>query len=90
MADRPRNKRKYKAGQTPKAPAPKTDSHGFPLFTEVSTVNAQLYLTRPYPYNPDDIIGRKGIRKYSEMARDEQIKAAMMAKQFSVIAPGWS
>ncbi len=89
MADRPRNKKKYKAGQPPKAPKPRTDSHGFPLFSEASTVSAYLYGTRPYPYNPDDIIGRKGLKKYSEMARDEQVKAAMMAKQFSVIAPGW-
>jgi phage gp29-like protein len=74
------SKRKYKAD--PQNP-------GAPLFAEVSTVNSYLYLTRPYPYNPDDIVGKKGIKKYQEMMRDEQIKAAIMAKQYAVIAPGW-
>ena len=65
------------------------DPGGAPLGAEVSTVNSFLYLTRPYPYNPDDVVGKKGIKKYGEMARDEQIKAALMAKQYAVIAPGW-
>ena len=47
------------------------DPGGAPLGAEVSTVNSFLYLTRPYPYNPDDVIGKKGIKKYTEMARDE-------------------
>ena len=73
--------KKYNAAPSNRARAP--------LGTEVSTVNSYLYLTRPYPYNPDEVIGKKGIKKYQEMMRDEQIKAAMMAKQYAVIAPGW-
>ena len=76
------SKKKYKAD-------PPSNPGGAPLFAEVNTVNSYLYLTRPYPYNPDAVIGKKGIKKYQEMMRDEQIKAAMMAKQYAVIAPGW-
>jgi phage gp29-like protein len=91
MATRPQSKRKFKSTIPPKRPSSRGggNTSGFPLGSEVSTVSSYLYLTRPYPYNPDDIIGKKGVRKYTEMARDEQIKAAMLAKQFSVIAPGW-
>ena len=32
------------------------DPGGASLGAEVSTVNSYLYLTRPYPYNPDDVV----------------------------------
>jgi SPP1 gp7 family putative phage head morphogenesis protein len=56
---------------------------------EVSTVDSYLYYTRPYPFNPDEVVGKKGLRKYTEMFHDEQIKAAVMAKQFAVLGSGW-
>lgn len=80
---RPRNKRKnFKAG--PPAAVNRGD-----FFKEVSTVNSYLYFTRPYPFNPDSVIGKKGIKTYTEIYRDEQVKAAMLSKQFAVISPGW-
>ena len=51
------SKRKYKPDPHASNPG------GAPLSAEVSTVNSYLYLTRPYPYNPDDIVGKKGIKQ---------------------------
>src|SRR5687768_8636730 len=40
-------------------------------------------------YNPDDLVGRKGLRIYDEMRRDEQVKACLNLKIAAVVGPGW-
>lgn len=97
MSKRSRNKRKYKGDNitvtrtSGPLPTPSTSdiSGEDAMFREVSTVDSYLYFTRPYPFNPDEVVGRKGLKKYTEMYRDEQVKAAILAKQFAVIGPGW-
>ena len=42
------------------------------------------------PYNPDSLVGRKGLRVYDEMLIDDQIKFCLALKTRGVIAPGWS
>lgn len=85
MAKRLASKRKPKNSP----PAKKPQAPDFPLYDEVSTVSAYLFNTYPYRYNPDDLIGKKGIKIYNQMIRDEQIKSAMLAKVMSVLSPGW-
>ena len=45
-----------------------------------------FYVTQHF--NPDDLIGRKGIKVYTNMRRDEQIKAALLTKKNAIIASG--
>lgn len=85
MSRRLASKRKFKGNP----PQQRKDNAASPIFDEVSTVNSYLYFTRPYPFNPDEVVGKKGIKKYTEMSRDEQIKAGIFAKQLAVVAPGW-
>ncbi len=40
-------------------------------------------------YNPSSLVGRKGMRIYDEMRRDEQIKAALAFKKHAILAAGW-
>ena len=40
-------------------------------------------------YNPDDLIAKKGLKIYSQMRNDEQIKAALLTKKLGAIAAGW-
>lgn len=41
-------------------------------------------------YNPDDLVGRKGLRIYAQMRLDEQVKAVMNFKRDAITARGWS
>lgn len=41
------------------------------------------------PYNPSDLVARKGLRIYDQMLRDEQIKIALEFKKLAVISAGW-
>lgn len=43
----------------------------------------------PIPYNPDSLVRRKGVQIYREMAQDEQIKAALLCKQYAVLSTGY-
>jgi phage gp29-like protein len=56
---------------------------------ELSYVTSALYRTPPTPYNPDDLVGQKGLRVYRKMLNDEQIKAAVSAKHFAVLSTGY-
>ncbi len=66
-----------------------TDSPTQNPYGEVSTVLSYLFTQNPYPYNPDELVGKKGLQIYTKMMQDEQVKAAMTAKQFAVISAGW-
>jgi SPP1 gp7 family putative phage head morphogenesis protein len=41
-------------------------------------------------YNPDDLVGRKGLKIYQTMRLDEQVKAVMNFKRDAITARGWS
>jgi len=41
-------------------------------------------------YNPDDLVGKKGLKIYDEMLIDEQVKACLVPKKCAVIGPGWT
>lgn len=41
-------------------------------------------------YNPDDLVGRKGLRIYQQMRLDEQVKAVVNFKRDAITARGWS
>lgn len=57
---------------------------------EIAFVDSYLYGGySPTPYNPDDLVAKKGIQVYREMLRDDQVKACIFAKQDAVLASGW-
>lgn len=41
-------------------------------------------------YNPDDLVGRKGLRIYDEMMIDEQVEACIALKKAAIVGPGWT
>ena len=41
------------------------------------------------PYNPDDLIGRRGYAIYDQMQRDAQIQACLTIKKLAVLSRGW-
>jgi SPP1 gp7 family putative phage head morphogenesis protein len=41
-------------------------------------------------YNPDDLVGRKGLKIYGDMLNDEQVKAVVDFKLSAIIARGWA
>ncbi|MEN6357312.1 MAG: DUF935 family protein [Armatimonadota bacterium] len=41
------------------------------------------------PYNPDDLIGKRGYGIYDQMQRDAQVQACLMIKKFAVLSHGW-
>ena len=59
------------------------------LTEEISYTSSQLYGGRSIPYNPDDLVGKKGLKVYKEMMNDEQVRAAMSAKMFAVLSTGY-
>lgn len=41
-------------------------------------------------YNPDDLAGRRGLKIYSAMMTDEQVKAVMQFKRDAITSRGWT
>lgn len=42
------------------------------------------------PYNPDDLVGKKGLGVYDKMMDDDpQVKSAILFKKLAVLSPGW-
>ena len=66
--------------------APKAKPDSF-IPGEISTVEG-LWWGRISRYNPDDLVGKKGLQIYEKMLRDEQVKAALHAKMMAVISSG--
>ena len=40
-------------------------------------------------YNPDELVGRRGLSIYSKMLTDDQVKAALTLKKHAVLSTGW-
>lgn len=55
---------------------------------EISTVDSSFYGSLQ-SYNPDELVGKKGLTIYRKMAVDEQVKAAIYTKTFAVLSSGW-
>lgn len=52
---------------------------------------SSMYTLRGIPrYNPDNLVGRKGLRVYSDMMNDEQVKAVMNFRRDAVTARAWT
>lgn len=48
------------------------------LLTDVAYSNTALYSSKDFPkYNPDDLVGTKGLHIYSKMMNDDQVKVCM-------------
>lgn len=41
-------------------------------------------------YNPDELVSRQGLRIYSQMRNDEQVKAVCIFKRDTILSRGWS
>jgi phage gp29-like protein len=41
------------------------------------------------PYNPDDLIGKRGYAIYDRMQQDAQVQACLQIKQMAVLSRGW-
>src|SRR5512143_3694783 len=61
-----------------------------PLFEELATNLAWTLGLQPSTLvHPDVLIGRKGLKVYTEMRRDDQIKAALALKKHAILSTGW-
>ena len=41
------------------------------------------------PYNPDDLIGKRGYAIYDAMQRDAHVQACLTIKKLAVLSRGW-
>ena len=41
------------------------------------------------PYNPDDLIGKRGYAVYDQMQKDAHVQACLTIKKLSVLSHGW-
>lgn len=61
-----------------------------PMYGEMSTDRGTLYgLYGIGNYNPDELVGKKGIQIYTKMRYDDQIKATLMMKKYARLATPW-
>jgi phage gp29-like protein len=58
-----------------------------PPMGEVAAVRTALSLMPPY--NPDDLIGKRGYAVYDQMQRDAQVQACLQIKKLSLLSRGW-
>ena len=80
----PAKKTKRHALATPKKPQmPKGGEE------EVSFTASGLYAKTLQQFNPDQLVGRKGLDIYRKMMLDDQVKAAVYAKLYAVLSTGY-
>jgi len=61
-----------------------------PESAEIMVADTRLWgAMRFAPYNPDDLVGKKGLAIYDDMRRDDQVKACLELKKLSILGPGW-
>jgi len=62
-----------------------------PPLVETASARGSLpaLLGRIPPYNPDDLIGRRGYAVYDRMQQDAQVQACLTIKKFAVLSRGW-
>lgn len=71
------------------------DSENLPphevLFREISFSGTSSYKSVGIPdYNPDDLVGKKGLEIYAKMMNDDQVKAVVTMKKFARLMSSWS
>lgn len=62
-----------------------------PPLGEMATARGKFasVLTQITPYNPDDLIGRRGYAIYDQMQQDAQVQACLTIKKLAVLSRGW-
>lgn len=58
-----------------------------PPMGEIAAVRTALSLMPPY--NPDDLVGKRGYAVYDQMQRDAQVQACLQIKKLSLLSRGW-
>lgn len=57
---------------------------------EISSQESLMYAGHQLgSYNPDGLVGKKGLPIYTEMLNDEQVKACLMVKKYCRLSTGW-
>ena len=60
------------------------------LTHEVSSSQSNLYALFQFrTYNPDSLVGRKGLEIYKKMKTDDQVKACLTIKKFARLSTPW-
>ena len=75
----------------PVAESPQEERKIKVIFDEVSISGSAFYKTgigQP-DYNPDDLVGKKGLQIYAQMAKDDQVKAVSTMKKMAMLSTGW-
>lgn len=69
----------------------KLSSRGSPPLEELAPARGSLgsALGAIAPYNPDDLVGKRGYAIYDRMQQDAQIQACLTVKKFAVLSRGW-
>ena len=68
----------------------KTKTTGALLGKEISSSESNIqssFLVKRY--NPDSLVGKKGLKVYQEMKTDDQVKASLTVKKFARLSTGW-
>ena len=60
---------------------------GSPPMGEVAAARTALSLMPPY--NPDDLVGKRGYAVYDQMQKDAQVQACLQIKKLSLLSRGW-
>lgn len=62
-----------------------------PPMNEIATARGSLAsaLGSIHPYNPDDLVGKRGYAVYDQMQKDAQVQACLTIKKFAVLSRGW-
>ncbi len=59
-------------------------------FREISLTGSKYYHSVSTPdYNPDELVGRKGLEIYKKMRDDDQVKAVLTMKKFARLMTPW-
>jgi phage gp29-like protein len=59
------------------------------LLQEISSNQWRFGFSQDRLLNPDELIGRKGMREYRRMMSDDQVKAAMALKRHAILSSNW-
>ncbi|HET7558875.1 MAG TPA: DUF935 family protein [Limnochordia bacterium] len=62
---------------------------GVPLGEASTSGQGPYYDFEMQPYNPDSLVGQKGLGVYDKMLTDDQIKASLTLKKIALLKSGW-
>jgi len=60
-----------------------------PPLGEIASARGSINGWQIAPYNPDDLIGKRGYAIYDQMQRDAQVQACLTIKKLAVLSRGW-